>query len=591
MPQTAILGQLTYHGYTFNNRTRTLSLQVRGVPDPAGRVTAYCRWELEVRTYITSTSTTDPEVRRAVDALTHRGGVLVFTGRGLGNPNVNTGGVKDLAWGPEPGPVRLEMNGAGNACKLTWSVAFVLPCCSTSAYFGKLMSLSYTVQHERDDAGYLTRTITGFYEIPMTRVSEGDDAIPDSADEYRLQVTPPLIRGFHRKYGPWITSADRRREDFTIIDEEKAGDPLPKNVVDADWTETYSSTSAGLNRWSGTINARYRMRKGATGLDAALAFFQSLDNTIPFQNQQLKALKQGGEIVFVGFNVASGNRHGKPEASFTLNYTFVCELKALLQGTGAFESVGDDTWVQWANSLRSGPFDPYGTLKMRFRASDERLVGLCEATTVDMRGGTAPVDLTRPAAPAQLTTAELRNLYEKVNKPPQPATSWIHYQNELWVELDSGVVPARPLPTKKLTDQDDILGAASDLAGGVVDALGLRAMPIPPGGVGIPGGRLENIQVNGSTRRVKAQCYVYLRGYALRAQYPIDPPRLLDVNDVEAVPALRLDKGEGFGKGVFASGGAVPVHYARWNLRYYLDGLPAKPLPTPPNPLMGVKAT
>lgn len=111
----------------------------------------------------------------------------------------------------------------------------------------------------------------------------------------------------------------------------------------------------------------------------------------------------------------------------------------------------------------------------------------------------------------------------------------------------------------------------------------------PPAGEASAGTarELASGKTSAGQRRVAAAVFIYLRGSAKRAGTAIPPPRLITVNGVEAIPANRLDRNEGFEHGAQFNAGQTPIFYANWNLRYMLPTLPPGQLPLPPNPFAG----
>lgn len=607
---TRSLGRVAYNGYDFNNRAVTEKFSIRPQPDGSGRTTAYCVVSVSMKQEIDAGNalTTDVECRRATQLLSHPGGIFLYRGRGLGNPDINTGGIRDIKWGPKPGPVELSPRGEGNVVVLRWSVEFCIPCCEVqSMYQGaggfRPVELVYTVEHENDPAGFTTRRIGGYLTVAVNRADVGSSRVGGSADAYRSNLVPPLLKGFRRVYGPWRVSEDRSRLDFLIIDEELGGEPLPRNVADAELSETLASSEVGLRKWVTSISATYRMRKGASGLDAAKVFFDYLKGKLTRERDMLRALptEDRTDIIPTGFSMTNPNRYGKPTASFQFSYFYTTSLKQLLKVSGMWQPQGSDTWVGWAESLSTTGQHPYGGARLEFRAADESLTGLCETSGAEQPPAT-PGDTTtdlRGSPPAAATNAEIQSMYAAAVTTPKPDVSWVYYDCEISLETDAGTVAVRRLPSSSLTSSTDLFGAKDDIGGKATDALKLTTMPPEAGGgdttpaagsmyspptIGTPPPAGSSSSSAGSAfRRTSPVCYVYLRGSGIRAGYPVDVPRLTTVNGVECVPANRLDHGEGFAKGIKANA-HVPLHYTRWNLRYLLNEVPTGTLPVPPNP-------
>lgn len=604
---TRSLGQVSYNGFQFNNRTVTEMFSVRPQFDGSGRTTAYCVVSVKLRTDLDDLFSTDVAVRVAVQALSHPGGVFVYRGRGLGNPDINTGGIRDVKWGPKPGPIDLSPRGEGNAVTLKWSVEFCIPCCEVqSMYQGNAafrpVELVYTVEHENDPAGFTTRRIAGYLIIANNRAAPGSSALADSADHYRGRLVPPLLQGYRRIYGPWRTSEDRSRLDFLIMDEEMGGEALPRNVVEAELSESISSSEVGLRKWNTQITATYRMRKGCSGLDAARVFFAYLKDKLTKERELLKGLPTDdrGDIIPTGFSMTNPNRYGKPTAQFSFSYFYTTTLKQLLTVSRMFQPRGKDTWQAWAESMSSTGQHPYGGSRLEFFAGEESLVGLCESSGADQQPGQTSTLTGTAGPPPESQNAEIKSMYEQAVTTPDPPNSWVHYECEISLETDAGTVSVRRLPSSSLTSSTDLFGKNADVGGAVINGLDLPQMPAAAGGgdtapaagsmytpptIGTlqPSSTGSSSGSSDALRRTAPVCYVYLRGVGIRAGYPVDPPRLLTVNGVEAIPANRLDRGEGMAKGIKANA-HVPLHYTRWNLRYLLNEVPTGPLPVPPNP-------
>lgn len=589
------LGQVTYNGYTFNERSYTSDFSITPVPDSSGRLVAYRQVSLTVTTTLAVTGgTTDPAVRAIVNALSQIGRPLVLTGKGFGNYAMNAG-TPDMKFGPKPGRIQVVAMGGGAGVKLVWPVTFSVPPCDDSDGLG-ILDVSYTVSHTLDAAGYvLARTIRGTLTIPLA-VKNGNKLPTNSADLYREDVEPDRLTGFLRTSGPFTLSADRTTLDFEFTDVELPGPALPPYVISIDANETVRSTGAGLATWESRLSATYQMVAGRSGFDAAAHFLQMAKYRTTQVQSRLQIVKQAGQqagdVVPLSLEMTDQGLYGKPSASFSIGYTFSVPLPQLIAASGIWRTVNlNQTWKAWETSIVDAT-GAYGRLRLRFDANSEITGSLCQEVTSVLVGGGGngsfwtPVQIVsqggRNPAVEQQAANVVSQLAATTFPTPSPAGSWIAYENEIWVEVESGVVPVRTLPSAPLDEADDVFGGNPDIAGNPWPAVGAGRLPafFPQAA-----GRLVNVPTT-FARRVAPIAFVYLRGYAIRAGYPADPPRLLDVNGMPPVPATRLDRGEGFGRTVKANGG-VPIHLTKWNLRYYLPAIPTDPLPVPSNPMVG----
>lgn len=591
------VGVLEYNGYRFNNTTRTTGVRVRPVLDAAGRGVTHNEWALSFRTHLANLAKTDAEFITLCERLSAPGMPLRFEGRGVGNPRVNIAGAQDVKWGPTPGPVEAEVTGEGTALDVSWSVQFHMPPCPNGRHQFDLMELVFSVTHDVDPAGFVDRTVRGHLAVPLTRPGPSLKLL-DSADEYRRSIVPARVRGFRRVFGPWVLSDDRRRLDWEYRDVEIRGEQYPPGVVDATVSDDLSASQAGLRHWTGQINAEYTLRKGLTGLEAARLFLRVVRLRLAGIRDRVKKLpakdEQGAEPIPIAFRMSNPDRHGPPRAAFSLSYTLAgVSLKSMIQAGGLWAPVPESswTWDAWVESHRLFGLAPYGYVNLRFQPGDDRIVSLCGPQQNVLFTEPAPLPPPVPPPP-QLTTSQMANMHAYLTAElqatfptPSPAKSWLKYTNEIWVETDNGVVPVRALPEKPLTKSTDLLGGTKDALGQAIDALKLVTMPADvASGFSVPtAGTLQTL------RRVEPTVFVYLRGSAVRVGHPVEPPRLLTVGGVEAVPANRLDRGEGFGKRV-STGTTAPVHMARWNLRYWLPAMPAV-IPTPPVPIEGAPSS
>lgn len=580
MPNLTELGTLEYNGYHFNETTRTKSVQVSPMYDSSGRTCIANVWKCTFQTYIAA-SDTSPYVQDAVTRLTHPGGALIFQGRGLGNPDINTGQMRDLMWGPKPGPVQLDVIGAGNAVKLTWNVEFTVPCCPGGQYQFALMEFVFTVEHDVDDAGFITRRIRGHLQIPMTRNNVDDRTLSDSADLYRRVVPLPLLLGFKRTWQPWVLSEDRRRLDFGYTDEEQGSEPLPPGIVEATVSETANSSGAALTQWTHTIEGNYRIHRTGNGNVAFNAFMDLIGKRLADLKVSL-SVNQG--MIPTAFSATNPNRYSKPAARFSLSFTYISSLDRIWKSAKLFDPIPglNNTWQKWQLSLLNTALNPYGAADLVFITQDQ-IVDLCQPP--GSAGNNQLIGVQERGVVDQALVG--RSLQAAFPKPTSDK-SWLHYENNLYLESDDGTIPITALPTSSVTSDTDLYGSVPSFAGGVDDAFDSSGtMPSAPGAD--PSQQYQNIlqtYTGGTLRRTTPTCYLTMKGAALRVGYVIDPPRLITVNGVKCVPANRVDRGEGFARGVSANC-LYPIYWCSWKLRYYLPSIPQGPLQSAPNPLLG----
>ena len=614
-------GLVSYNGFTFPVETETLGVRITPVPDATGRTVKYTTFGITLRTILVGT-TTDSNVLAARRLLTKFGAAFRYEDKGLGGLTINVGTAKDVVWGPKPQELSFKPIAGKNACELVWRVDVAIPDCADAQFDGQPMELAYTVTFAVDYAGYTTRTITGHVQVPVHRMGKDGVYLTDSVDRYRETIVFPLLYGpWKRTFGPWVISPDRTRLDFSVIDTEQGVNAPPPWVVDIKASHSVSTMNRGFGMWVTTISAEYELAKDAPDSLWPLKHFltvlvkQRKDAAVPPGTGQLSPplptiglgavaggaalsplpppppipfpVDPGGkpeempkDVIPISFAMNEPEIYGRRKASFSISFSHSCGLKQILRYNGLWRPVGGD-WSVWSASLAGSAFHPRGYARLEFRADEDQITSLCRAPSTSLVGTRQP----------QRFPGDGRGIGELIGSAfpaPTKDLSWIHYEQEIYIETDSGAVPIRLLPDAALTGKDDVFGSSPDVAGRLTpDAMaGIEAAASPY----IPGAsqsRLENNITEQATRRVKPQVVLYLRGKAVRANFQIPAPRLTNIEGIRPIPANRADRGEGFTQKAAFAGPAYPIWRASWNLRYFLPELPKNPIPLPPNPLLG----
>lgn len=594
--------QVRYGNYAFNSSVRTTAFSITPEKTADGRATAYARWSIQLEFDVDCPAgagfSTDAEAMGLIAELLHQGQGFVYQGQGLGNPNINTALLFDMRWGPTTKITSVEILAPQRAVKFGWLIEFCIPHCperwyDTSPYW---YEISYTVTHHVDDAGFTTRTVSGFASMANNRTSPGSTEMLRSPDDYRRDFAGPIPVGFHRKYHPWAISPDRTRLDFGFDDDEMPA-IFPNDVVECTMEDGVSSTAEGLVAWQGSINGMYRLRRGANGNIAAAHFLEEIKFICLSRVNELKRLKglagRGDRAKFVvcvptGFTAKNPNRYGKPAANFSFTYTFSCPLGDLFTALGLWQSPGGDH-AKWVKSLEGTALNPYGGVNMRFVVGSEKVLDPCYPPAKD---GGKIVELTRPdTTPPDDDEPDSDSLADAF-PAPDAESSWLRYECDLVFESDTGVVEIKTLPdsepdpTLGVFGGDSVPTMPSEFQGtvqGQTESVG-PSLPVEPQSTA-RNDTPSNSSNSSTFRRAKPSCVVYLRGFALRVGYPIDPPELLEVGGIVPVEASRPDCGEEFMTGSRASV-VHTIYFAAWNLRYILPEVPTGPLRPPVNPLL-----
>ncbi|HYH63845.1 MAG TPA: hypothetical protein VD866_04035, partial [Urbifossiella sp.] len=125
MSQLTDPGRIQYGSYRWPVDTQTTGLVVRPVMDAAGRTVIYNEITISLRARL-SGPLMDTQARLIVQQLSKAAFPFVYTGRGYGL-SVNVGSVRDVIWGPTPGPCEIKPLGGGQGIELKWSVVVHVP--------------------------------------------------------------------------------------------------------------------------------------------------------------------------------------------------------------------------------------------------------------------------------------------------------------------------------------------------------------------------------------------------------------------------------------------------------------------------------
>lgn len=431
------VGTISYNGFTFNSQTNT-SVSGRPIYDDAGRTIVAVVYTFYLTSYVSETvlgSGADAVVADLRQRLLSPGRSFTYTGQGMGSLQINVAGVKDVLWGPKPIALDLTPVGSKALWKLTWACEIAIPECSSAAYQFQPMAFNYQTSFEIDGDGYTIRTVSGYLEIPMTRTGDGARNVPDSADRYRERIILPIPEGFNRTGQSFSVSLDKRRLNFTFVDEELPSEGMPEGCTSANGIHTLSAAQAGLRNWTGRISASYVVAKGVDRKRAYEAFFALVEDRLSTLRDATANDKDTKDSVLpYALEITQGLYQDGRRISFSLAYTFVLPLKKIIEGTGIWRVVPKTDGRLWAVSI-AGVTGVRGFAGLRDTPESDFIVDLCGQTTLG------------PSQPTS-TSPDIRTL-------PQPATKqggYLAYCNAIDIEEITGTSSMRALPKQQTAE-------------------------------------------------------------------------------------------------------------------------------------------
>ncbi len=559
------VGTVSYNGVTFGAKTH-LGVEITPVEDEAQRTSVYLSIVVTIDTFITgdeaiaasATSQGTPYIDSKLEQIRKLcfapGGALIVDDQGFGSIRVNVAGesVKDVDYGPKIRKCSITPVGSARAANLKLIIEAKIPQCDDARYQQTPMAMNYEAHwHIRD--GITSRTVTGYIEIPMTRTTQTNRTPPDDADKYRERLQNSVPPGFKRTFQDFRDSKNKRRLDFTFVDEELDSDnPPPDEAIEIkDRHRVRSSLKEGFTSWTSSFSASIRVKKGADRQAQWTAFYTFIkDRYEQIVNGQLPD-GVAGLVSVIPLDYEFVEEIHDRLIEFAISVRVITSLQTILKASGIWRpypaAAGD--WGTWATSLDNDAWSLRGYANMASLPTDDVIVDLC--------GGEAKLQPRQPPFPSP----EPQDAPDLLGIPkPSPGQSWLKYESYLVPHRTDSMIRHKLLqklgPTK-------IPGPLEWLDPNTTE--GMR--------VGINEGKDDVFQ------QFSTPTYtVALVGSAARAGYKIPLPNVLKIGGV--TPTLL---GGGAAQRVIANAGEYPVYGASWARYYALPNCPAGELDFPPD--------
>jgi hypothetical protein len=561
-------GTCSYNGAAFTALYSSRA-SAKPVRDEANRTTAYVQYTLSVEGYIAgNTGGNDATLAQMRKNLSAQGGALVYQNKGFGDLIVNAPGlspVKDVAFGPIPEILEWKPLGDVNAALVKWQVTTRIPECDSAIYEKGLLALNYRIDTKIDDDGYTTLRTSGYLEIPMTRNSQADRTLPDTADKYRDLCVPAVPLGFRRTQD-YSLSLDKRRLDFDITDQEVPA-ALPENATKIDARQEVEGkfSTGGFRMWTVSFEATITLQRTVPKTQALSIFLLIVSQRMRSQNGRITLPIGGDGYALIPQRLRFGDEMFGRTSQFGMSFLAGgFDLKSILEASSMWIPVSGTDYNSWRSSMTGagGAWSDRGTAQIAASSTDDRIIDLCDNGDINSLTPTAPPDDTGGIEDAQLT---------KIIGDVTPENSWIDYQVETVYLERSHVVRHKPL-LRQAT-----LQAVPPAEGNDTDVTStLRTVGAPgakPGFLSLPP---DNFQ-----RVVQPSRQIALVGQAARVGYRIEPPELKSVGGQPVVEVARK-----LVEGSLGSYSTVPINTLQWAIVYEIPGAFDGGLPVPPNPVL-----
>lgn len=554
------IGSCEYNGVDLNSpEFETLGISCKPIPDSSGRTTAYVRTSVRIRTIIFTTPplSTDGTIDTIRSRLTAQGGAFIYSSKGAGDIRANVPGedAKDVCYGPRCEIIQLTPKGSAFAWELVAEFVICLPECDTAIFRQPgVLEMCFTLSFSIDQAGYSRRTYQGHIAVPATRLTQANRTLQNNADDYRAKIYPKPLPGFRRTRSDFQLNEDKTRLTFTIEDDEMGPNIPPPGVasIRADHSQS-NSEPYKFATYVGTLSADYELQKGANLNDVRRHFLEMWDK----RRRAILASPNvnGGTVLPLKFSCREPDIFGRQRMEFSLSYTIVLSLSTVV---GAYLTAGlwqqhiSNGWLRWSATMKS--FDPRGSAQLAFSNNDDLIIDLCVSP---------PNESKLSKSSRSITTVDRGNTGKLQSSYPTPEFSWIFFQNAVFLELVDSTIEHKPLALQLMV-QPNIGGDTFDQSGG------FRPVTVPS----LPTTVLQ--------QRGAASFFVWMKGKAIRAGFQINPPTLVSIGGIPAVPANIA--GCGFAqKQIGINPEGVPIYSGEWRFRYLIPRPPTVvPVPSLP---------
>ncbi len=287
------VGKLSYNGVIFSSLFKSKAT-INDIKDEAQRTVKYLELRITAEGAVVMNpgeTSIDNTMAALLINLGQQGGVLTYSGRGLGPIVINAPGnpLRDVAWGPVPEVIDFQPLGNAGSAMVSWQVTTRIPATSLPLLFGgKLGGAAPVLQFNEettvsyDDEDYSSLSIRGTLEIPLTRVTVNSRVVSDTVDSFRQRFMTQIadsidLTRFRVSRRTFNVSRDKRTMQWEFQADELPPMGLPYGAPHARGTMSVRPMKRGpaLVRWICSLKCTYTIRKNF-GRQLALANFMAL---------------------------------------------------------------------------------------------------------------------------------------------------------------------------------------------------------------------------------------------------------------------------------------------------------------------------
>jgi len=553
-----IAHEVSYNGVTLPTESRLVHCSVTPEKSKDGRTNIANRYRFAWNFFVAHTLQQDQglELEDIRARLTRNAGIFTLVGLGFGDMHVNqTQQTGALDFGPWSKITKWIPHGT-IAAEVGWEIEFLFSDCNDYPY-ERPQEFGWTVDFQLGPDRLERRVINGHLSIGGRRANPPSHELLHTVDFLFERVVPKLPLGYERQNESRNISEDKVRLDFSFTDVEILT-PRPPGVIKFSF-DHHQQVTKGFIRWSGTFTGQYEMARHVDPRLAMTYFTAAVNDRIDAIKKASSVFGKKG-VAFVGTGFSARESAADRTADFTYSWTTASSFPTLMSNTMWRALPGHDH-ARWAASMKA-IYIPRGPAGTRIRRDDDLIVDLCDGPVGRLNMTAKTV---RPGHPGTI------QVILDVECPPVHL-SYLQYDMQVSVEVDSGVTKHQSLPQKKPGTPKPTGGAslgqewAQESFGGS-NGLDVKALMSKSGVAAAKGAKAAFQQ-----SRVP-QVYVTLIGQIVRVCYEPAAPQLQRVGGLAAIPMNRVGH-EYFSFGMIGNYG-VPIYGAVFRQRFALADLPA----------------
>lgn len=554
-PAEAGSGSITYGGITFSQFMR-FSLSGVDEYDDAGRMVKWTRYTLIVNDLIYATDETSAaSLMKSAEELLNTPGLdlvltgldLVLTGLGLGEKLIssrrNRPGVTHYDLDSGPLPQGLQINSIGVlAHEIIWTVTFaVKDFQSQNGPTGSIVAAGHESTWSIDQ-GLTTRVVQGYVQIAALRSQTGAGIFNHAhMPQYRNAIQVLLPEGFGRVAFQTNLTMDKSRLNYTVVDRQLEGQPLPAGCMQCDADYSVQNTNAGFAQFAATLSASITVAPDRPPILAAEVFMRLYLTKLTALRSKLQP-KDSIIPKSIRFSHSIFSRR----SAFSVSWIVTACLDDLLRKGGIWDPVGT-SWQEWARSMDKA-WSITGTAGLSYNANSDALI--------DTHYTSALPPIRDDGGFRQLSSSSSSVLSLTVTKE----NSWLAFENRLVADREEEVAVHKP--AERYTPP-----AANESSGDT----GKTSLPK------ITDQPTATLQVRG-----KPTDRVTMIGFATRIEFEPTVPDLVGFKGKKCTPIKTIVDGPK----VIACLLGKKVYQTRWRIDYFVDGGYVSDLPPQKNPLL-----